>query len=225
MKLLIGLVFLCVIGIIKLQESKSFSININFNSKISNYLKGQSLDSRSYKKILEETIPYVEDYSNVGHTSDNFFSKSFLLLTGISWDNLNTVIEIIVPTAKYFNINSQEYAQNIMEIGGAFEEYKNSHQIIQDEEDYYDLEDENTDIFEDPFNNTGIKYTKEQLADMNFLQRNIYNFEGNLILSQKDLPVLNLMNKDLSIKKKSNKPQILIFHTHTKAFLDSSPEI
>ena len=73
MKLLIGLVFLCVIGIIKLQESKSFSININFNSKISNYLKGQSLDSRSYKKILEETIPYVEDYSNVGHTSDNFF--------------------------------------------------------------------------------------------------------------------------------------------------------
>jgi len=224
MKLLIGLVFLCVIGIIKLQESKSFSININFNSKISNYLKGQSLDSRSYKKILEETIPYVEDYSNVGHTSDNFFSKSFLLLTGISWDNLNTVIEIIVPTAKYFNINSQEYAQNIMEIGGAFEEYKNSHQIIQDEEDYYDLEDENTDIFEDPFNNTGIKYTKEQLADMNFLQRNIYNFEGNLILSQKDLPVLNLMNKDLSIKKKSNKPQILIFHTHSQeAFLDSSP--
>ncbi|HOQ17696.1 MAG TPA: stage II sporulation protein P [Defluviitaleaceae bacterium] len=219
-QLWIGLLLLLVIGIIKLQEDKKLTGDIHLDRQITKYLKDQTLDSRTYKKILEETIPYVEDYSNLGHPSESVFSKSFLLFTGIHWDNLNSIIEIIIPTAKYFNIYSQEYAQNIAEIEGNFEEYKNNSSIIQDEEDYYLIEEEST---EHP-DFSGIKYSREQLSDINFLQKNLYNFEGNLVLTQKELPAVNLINKDLTIEKKNNQPQILIFHTHSQeAYSDSSP--
>lgn len=216
-----------VLGLITLLKSNwtnYISIDTNSDNSISKYLDEQSLDSEVYKKLLEDTIPYVEDYSNVGHTSDNSLSKFFLLLTGIKWDNLNTIVEIIIPTAKYININQSEYAQNIVELEGNFDEYKiDDEQIIQNEEDYYNIEDEKIEMFEDPFSSQELKYTKAQLTDMNYLKRNLYTFEGGLVLSYEDLPVITLMNKNISINKKNNKPQVLIFHTHSQEnFMDSN---
>ncbi|WP_341877433.1 stage II sporulation protein P [Defluviitalea saccharophila] len=188
-------------------------------------LEEHQLDSELYKKVLVETIPYVDGHSKDGHTVDNFFIDIFAFITDIHWNNLTTVLEEVIPLARYMNNNVVQYTQNVIEVDGVFNEYTGNKEVIQqNDEDYYQIEAEDEDTFEDPFASSQIRYTKTQLRSIDFLQRNLYNFEGDLKLTYADIPAVDLINRDISLKKQSNKPQILIFHTHSQEhFADSDP--
>lgn len=69
-----------------------------------------------------------------------------------------------------------------------------------------------------------IDYTMEQLKDMNFLIRNFYYVDGTTVADGKLFDGEKLASTDMTLKQDNEKPQILIFHTHSQeAFIDSRP--
>ena len=68
----------------------------------------------------------------------------------------------------------------------------------------------------------GEHFTLEQLLDRQFLYRNFYIVDPSTSVSNELFDANILVKKDLTIKKDSSKPQILIYHTHSQeAFSDS----
>lgn len=71
-----------------------------------------------------------------------------------------------------------------------------------------------------------IVYTLEQLKDMNFLIRNFYFVDGTTVADSSLFNGEKLATSDMTLKQDNEKPQILIFHTHSQeAFIDSRPGV
>ena len=67
-------------------------------------------------------------------------------------------------------------------------------------------------------------YTAEQLKDYDFLMNHIYNVDRSTATNREQLDANRLLNYDFHIEKKSEGPQILIYHTHSQeTFSDSVP--
>lgn len=88
---------------------------------------------------------------------------------------------------------------------------------------YYETE-EPTNVEEDSIatSATSITYSLKQLSDFSFLKSTFYFGEGAAYLTKDDLNASQLLKKDMTIKVNSEKPQILIYHTHSQeGFADS----
>lgn len=67
----------------------------------------------------------------------------------------------------------------------------------------------------------GIVYTNEQLEDFEFLKGSLYTVDSSTSITEDRLNAKALLNKDFSMEKDNNVPQILIYHTHSQeAFKD-----
>lgn len=72
----------------------------------------------------------------------------------------------------------------------------------------------------------GEHFTLEQLLDRQYLYRNFYIVDPSTSVSNELFDANILVKKDLSIKKDSSKPQILIYHTHSQeTFSDSRKDV
>ncbi|NLK75730.1 MAG: hypothetical protein GX288_10655 [Clostridiales bacterium] len=70
--------------------------------------------------------------------------------------------------------------------------------------------------------NKGVEFTLDQLKDVNFLIRNFYIVDADASINQSLFDSEKLLQKDMTIKQSSDKPQILIYHTHSQeAYIDS----
>lgn len=68
----------------------------------------------------------------------------------------------------------------------------------------------------------GTPFTLEQLNDVGFLLRHFYIVDSATRVTDELFDAKVLLDKDMTIKTQSDKPQILIYHTHSQeAFLDS----
>lgn len=75
-------------------------------------------------------------------------------------------------------------------------------------------------------NGRGVDFTLDQLRDVNFLIRNFYFVDGTTVASDSLFNSDKLVNSDMTIRQSNDKPQILIFHTHSQeAFIDSRPGV
>lgn len=73
----------------------------------------------------------------------------------------------------------------------------------------------NTDI-------SGVEYSLDKLSDFDFLVQNFFVVDSSTTVKKADLDAKVLMKKDLTMKQSNDKPQILIYHTHSQeAFADS----
>jgi len=71
-----------------------------------------------------------------------------------------------------------------------------------------------------------VDYTLEQLKDFNFLIKNFYIVDGTTVADSSIFDGERLVNADMTIKQANDKPQILIFHTHSQeAYRDSRPGV
>ena len=69
---------------------------------------------------------------------------------------------------------------------------------------------------------TGKTYVIEQLADYDFLMKNFYNVHTSTTAGRVLMNAEKLLEKDLTINKDGEGPQILIYHTHSQeGFADS----
>ncbi len=72
---------------------------------------------------------------------------------------------------------------------------------------------------------TGTAYVLEQLNDFDFLMQNFYSVHASTTAGREEINAAALLARDLSIEKGTDKPQILIYHTHSQeTFCDYSPE-
>lgn len=89
------------------------------------------------------------------------------------------------------------------------------------------LEDEGTSNIEESAAQTlgsanGEHYTLEQLENRHFLYNNFYIIDGSTSLKDSLFDAKKLLSKDMTLKAKSDKPQILVYHTHSQeTFADS----
>lgn len=73
----------------------------------------------------------------------------------------------------------------------------------------------------------GITYSREQLATSDFLLNKIFSVDGNTSMTEEELNISNLLDKDLSIEgignsAKNGEYKVLIYHTHgSEDFIDS----
>ncbi|NLJ97101.1 MAG: hypothetical protein GX321_08080 [Clostridiales bacterium] len=68
----------------------------------------------------------------------------------------------------------------------------------------------------------GTPFTLDNLKDVNFLIRNFYICAGGVVIKDELFDSELMLNKDMTIKTSKDKPQILIYHTHSQeAFIDS----
>lgn len=68
----------------------------------------------------------------------------------------------------------------------------------------------------------GTPFTLEQLKDTNFLIRNFYICAGGVVITDDLFDSEAMLEKDMTIMTSNDKPQILIYHTHSQeAFIDS----
>ncbi len=87
-----------------------------------------------------------------------------------------------------------------------------------------DAESENDDTAETVNTSAASKYTLAQLKNFNFLVSNFYVVDSSTRVTKDIFDGEKLISKDLKIKQKNDKPQILIYHTHAhEAFSDSRP--
>ena len=65
-------------------------------------------------------------------------------------------------------------------------------------------------------------YGMDKLRDYNFVLKNFYVVPSSTTLTQEKLNLEKIINTNVTLKKKENEPQILIFHTHgNEMFADS----
>lgn len=68
----------------------------------------------------------------------------------------------------------------------------------------------------------GTPFTLEQLNDVSFLIQNFYIIDPATRISEDLFNARDLLERDMTIKTTNDKPQILIYHTHSQeAFIDS----
>lgn len=67
-----------------------------------------------------------------------------------------------------------------------------------------------------------VKYTMKQLQDINFLVHNFYIVDSSTKVTESLFDAEDLLAKDMTLKQTEDKPQILIYHTHSQeAYIDS----
>jgi len=64
----------------------------------------------------------------------------------------------------------------------------------------------------------------QALTNYEFLIKNFYTIDGNTMAGSDQLDVTKFLSRDMSVVKKEDGPQILIYHTHSQeSFVDSVP--
>jgi Stage II sporulation protein P (SpoIIP). len=85
-----------------------------------------------------------------------------------------------------------------------------------------ETEDSGDNVVETVNSNVSEKYTLDQLKNYNFLVNNFYIVHPSTKVTKNLFDGEKLLSKDMKIKQKNDKPQILILHTHAhEAFIDS----
>ena len=74
--------------------------------------------------------------------------------------------------------------------------------------------------------NNGTRFTLNQLKDINFMVQNLYIVDPLTKVTEPLFDAEVFASKDMTIKQSNDKPQILIYHTHSQeAFIDSRPNV
>lgn len=74
--------------------------------------------------------------------------------------------------------------------------------------------------------NNGTRFALNQLKDINFMVRNLYIVDPTTRVTEPLFDAEVFASKDMTIKQSNDKPQILIYHTHSQeAFIDSRPNV
>lgn len=125
----------------------------------------------------------------------------------------------------YVAKSEQKIALNIYDPNMKYEKNNNNGNqgtniVLKDDTNITDNKYE--DISENVSGSKGIIYSREQLSDFNFVCNNLYVVTERANLLDTDLVYDELMGIDNRLKGNSDKPQILIYHTHShEGFVDT----
>jgi len=196
---------------IKAKESYPFPLNIASDY----YDIHKYVTSGPQPYLLEDTennaIETIKNDNKTGKINFNdrlkgILSKEYILTNGAIF-NTDDYIEYI--NAGKLNIRTQELPVKIMDGAIDINELTNN-----SKGDGKAVETMRT------FN--GTPFTLDMLNDVNFLLRHFYIIDSATRVTEDMFNAEVLLGKDMTIKTPNDKPQILIYHTHSQeAFIDS----
>lgn len=186
------------------EEAAVFPLNmLSRHFPLASYIKDQGFLISDAEKKLQQT--HVKDKVERYLLPDGIFSDAYLLSNGA-----------------YYNTRQARYAGNT-----ALGSKQDRLSVNSVEGELYFLEAEE-DLWPEPeaieTSNPGnvIEYSMEQLKDVSFLVRNFYIVDSATKVTDGLFDAEKLLGKDMRLSQKSDKPQILIYHTHSQEkFIDS----
>jgi len=176
-----------------------------------------------YQRWLGESVPHMDKAKTF--SKDHFSIFLLQWVTHLNFNNKTTLLDGVIPYISY--VNQQQMKEiSLVEVYPRLKSKKKNPQDSQEE-----IFDESIDFFKKEDSTTSLPshlpltITEENLKDMNFLLKNLYNIEGNMPLTINDFPTQTFLMKDLKLQPaRLEEPKILIFHTHSQeAFKDSRP--
>lgn len=191
--------------------------NINMISIVDKLSIRKIINSRSIRKALasERTDYYSEEYELDGYIEQE-------VSAGIDFHSVmsNTLTkEFILSNGSVINDNNDFEIDSKIRI-----DILEGHVIANENLGALDLGDyDTTETFT---SNNGTRFTLNQLKDINFMVRNMYIVDPSTKVTEPLFDAEVFASKDMTIKQGNDKPQILIYHTHSQeAFIDSRPNV
>ncbi len=186
------------------EEAAVFPLNIiSRHFPLAAFIKDQGyLISEAEKQLQESnTKENIELY----HIPEQVLSKAYLLSNGA-----------------YYNDRQARYAGNT-ELGDINDRL--SVNSVEGDLAYQESDEEpwpEPEVIEASNPGNVIDYTMEQLKDVGFLIRNFYIVDPATKVTDELFDAEKLLREDLTIHQKNDKPQILIYHTHSQeTYIDS----
>jgi stage II sporulation protein P len=140
-------------------------------------------------------------------------------------NSLGLTREYFLSNGKFFHFDDSNNMIQYLPAGIAFDQMaQNELPIGYIDGDVYTKEDDIADeeTAETMTTNSGIKFTLDKLKDINFLVNNFYIVDGSTQVTDDLFDSEVLLDKDMTMKQANDKPQILIYHTHSQeAYTDS----
>lgn len=137
--------------------------------------------------------------------------------------------------------NREEYRNHDIQPDPAYERYVEGREFYQEHQYLLKYGAEDTELEENPTASaaeekteaaasaqegmlpvTGRTYALEQLADYDFLMKQFYNIHPSTTIGRDQIDAAAMLEKDMTLQGGNDKPQILIYHTHSQeSFADS----
>ncbi len=151
-----------------------------------------------------QTSTSLKDYLGVYEIKSDYVSLEYILTNG----------EVLRSDSLGILLGAKDQVFDQLQIG-----YVQGDIIKKEAQEENDKEDS---AVETATNVSPVKYTLEQLKDLDFLVRNFYIVDPATKVTESLFDGEELISKDMTIKQTNEAPQILIYHTHSQeAYLDS----
>lgn len=136
-------------------------------------------------------------------------TKEYILTNGAAYDS-DSFLSLVSGENRRISSADGQLAVGVME-GDVF--------IEESEDKTLNGQGSDMEVMRSYIGNT---FTMEDLKDVNFLVRNFYIVDPDTRITEELFDSEVLLGKDMTIKQKSDAPQILIYHTHShEAYADS----
>ena len=194
----------------KQMDSSSMADRLSFG-KIFNSTSIRKALASEKKDHLNEDFDldfYIEQEASVGidyhSVSNSILTKEFILSNGNSINYYSNTDD------------NEEIHIDILEGHVIADDNKNNNSKIEENKD--------NEVIETFTSNNGTKFTLYELKDINFFARNFYIVDPQTKVTEPLFDSEIFASKDMTIKQNNDKPQILIYHTHSQeAYIDSRP--
>lgn len=196
---------------VKAKESYPFPLNLaskyyNVHNYLSNDTPSYLVDKSTGSSKQSTGTNKKRRKININNELKGILSKEYILTNGNIFDEGDYKEYIEAGT---FNNKYQELPVKILDGSIDYNEFR--FQSGGDEA-----------IVETLRTYNGTPFTLEQLNDVSFLLRNFYIIDSATRVTEDLFNAETLLSKDMTIKTTNDKPQILIYHTHSQeAFIDS----
>ena len=201
------------------KNNGSYSFPLNIASGIGRVHKNVSADVWEPKNSIINDKEASYDANKKNHIgimnfkdyTKGFLTKEYILTNGAIFkgEDYNDYIEVSANISS----NSQELPVRIMEGDIEYNEFAIG----------YEGEEKSVETMR---SYNGTPFTLEQLNDVSFLIRNFYIVDSATSPTDELFDASILLKKDMTIQNSNDKPQILIYHTHSQeGFLDSREDV
>lgn len=203
------------------KESETYPFPLNMASEfysIHNFVSASTINSQ----INEMRIYETNINENVKAEKENNIRNNIMSFNKVINENLTK--EYVLSNGAIFNVN--EY-QDYIGIGSLNNKMELPVSIMDGAIDYSEFKvgyaDEGEAVHTMKSYN-GTPFTLEQLKDVNFFVRNFYICAGGVVIKDEIFDSELMLSKDMTIKTSKDKPQILIYHTHSQEEFKGSRE-
>ena len=179
-----------------------------------------------------------DNTSSDNTSSDNADSEN---ITSNSISSDDTIKNQSPGSISIFSINSDQVSEEYLLTNGAVIKSSQTGELIGEGEYYTEqlkINYEKSDLHEEDSQevvaqqgdstvetvttDSRANYTLEKMKDVNYLVRTFYVVDASTTINEAIFDGEKLMSKDMTLKQGNEKPQILIYHTHSQeAFSDS----